>query len=242
MQKTNIPLADYTWNPTRGCWPASEGCASCYAARMASRFSGPGLPYEGLAKDGKWTGEVMFVHDELDAPKKLRKPSRIFVNSMSDLFHSMVPDWYIKNVLIKMYGAPKQTFILLTKRPERALQITRSSPHPADEFPPNCILGVSVESQKHIGRIDTLLEIPCAKRVVSFEPLLGPIQVSIKRLYGVDWVIAGRETGPRARPFDKYWASQICGKCRFTETPFFYKAGSRTPILNGVRWTQIPEV
>lgn len=238
MQKTTIPWATHTWNPTRGCFPVSEGCRNCYAAAFASRFSGPGMPYEGLAKGGKWTGEVRLVEKELHAPLRLRKPARIFVNSMGDLFESGLGVVY--TVLAKMLATPQHTFIILTKRPNRAAEVSNKW------WSPNCWLGVSVESQAHVDRIDTLLKIPVAKRVVSFEPLLGPVKMTsrimARRMHGIHWVICGPETGPQARPFDNDWAREICDVCDFTVTPFFYKHGSRTPKLDGVRWTQIPEV
>lgn len=122
MDKTKIAWTDATWNPIRGCSRVSEGCRNCYAEAMAARFSGPGLPYEGLAADGRWTGKVRLVPKHLADPLRWRKPRRIFVNSMSDLFHEGLPDEYIDKVFAVMCignASPQHTFQILTKRPER---------------------------------------------------------------------------------------------------------------------------
>lgn len=121
--KTGISWTNATWNPVRGCAPVSPGCAHCYAARMASRFSGPGQPYEGLASGGRWTGAARFVPEALDLPLRWRKPRRVFVNSMSDLFHDDVTDWQIAKVFAVMAAAPQHTFQILTKRPERMASV-----------------------------------------------------------------------------------------------------------------------
>ena len=121
--KTGIAWTNATWNPVRGCAPVSPGCANCYAARMASRFSGPGQPYEGLASGGRWTGAVRFVPEMLDLPLRWRKPRRVFVNSMSDLFHDDVADWQIARVFAVMAVSRRHTFQILTKRPGRMARL-----------------------------------------------------------------------------------------------------------------------
>ena len=216
MDGSKIEWTDATWNPIRGCSRVSEGCRHCYAERVAARFNWPvpddgmenlekGLPpskagpYHGLAamtKDGpRWTGEVRFVEDKLDAPLRWKKPRRIFVNSMSDLFHEKVPDKWIDLIFAVMALAPKHTFQVLTKRPERMLSYfsvgnciygcindaTRPQKHRTVScwWPlPNVWLGVSVEDQATADkRIPLLLQTPTAVRWVSYEPALGPIDL-----------------------------------------------------------------
>lgn len=202
---TKIEWADATWNPVRGCEKVSEGCRNCYAARMAARFSGEGQPYEGLAEmtphGPRWTGDVQLVPEVLDQPLKWRKPRRIFVNSMSDLFHEDVPDEFIARVWTIMASCREHTFQILTKRPRRMMEWvnrvkdwegykTHNGEPPAayggngiivggNEWPlPNVWLGVSVENQKVADeRIPLLLQTPAAVRFLSCEPLLGPVDL-----------------------------------------------------------------
>lgn len=195
--KTEIAWTDATWNPLRGCSRVSEGCRNCYAETVAARFSGPGQPYEGLAtrSPGRWTGEVRLVEEHLTDPLRWKKPRRIFVNSMSDLFHERVPDEWIDRIFAVMALAPRHTFQVLTKRPERMLAYLRSDSGPrivaamlaidtppgVYEHPPrwplpNVWLGVSVEDQKTADeRVPLLLHAPAAIRFVSYEPALGPV-------------------------------------------------------------------
>ena len=205
---TKIEWADATWNPVRGCTRVSEGCRNCYAERVAARFSGPGEPYEGLAERGvkgpRWTGKVRFVESALLQPLRWKRPRRIFVNSMSDLFHESLPDAAIDRIFAVMALAPQHTFMVLTKRPERmrdyvdtasgrvadAVQLMRTDrravgplPHldPGARWWPlaNVWLGVSVENQAAADeRIPLLLATPAAKRFISAEPLLGEIDLT----------------------------------------------------------------
>jgi len=200
--KSSIEWTDASWNPIRGCSRVSEGCRFCYAERVAARFSGPGQPYEGLASsktvtrpagggvrttfhEPRWTGEVRFIPEALDLPLRWTKPRRIFVNSMSDLFHEKVEDEWIERIFVVMARAPQHTFQILTKRPERmrrwfqeptedgsfALDMTKQT------WPlPNVWLGVSAEDQATADeRIPLLLQTPAAVRWVSYEPALGPV-------------------------------------------------------------------
>lgn len=196
--KTGIEWTDATWNPVRGCSRVSEGCRHCYAEQIAARFSGPGQPYEGLAdraKSGsKWTGKVRLIEEALDQPLRWRRPRRIFVNSMSDLFHENLPDEAIDRVFAVMALAPQHTFQVLTKRPDRMLEWSLRNAtggrifHLAGELGkpqsgawprPNIWLGVSVEDQRAADeRIPLLLQTPAAKRFLSCEPLLGPVDLS----------------------------------------------------------------
>ena len=206
---TTIEWTDKTWNPIRGCSVVSAGCTNCYAMKQAHRFSGPGGAYEGLTTltngGPVWTGDVRLVPEALSAPLRWRKPRRVFVNSMSDLFHENVPDTFIDQVFAVMALCPQHAFQILTKRPERMLRWFQSNPYSrimthADRFrdalpkgalanrigisDPNVIaarniwLGVSVENQATADeRIPLLLDTPAAVRFVSCEPLLGPIEL-----------------------------------------------------------------
>lgn len=199
---TSIQWTDATWNPIRGCSRVSEGCRHCYAETVAARFSGEGMPYEGLAKhvDGepRWTGKVDLVEKHLEDPLRWRRQRRIFVNSMSDLFHEKVSNEWIDRIFVVMSLSPHHTFQILTKRPERMRAYfaggarERIAACPVGWVPrtqwktrlefiqdwplPNVWLGVSVEDQKTADeRIPILLETPAAVRFISAEPLLGPV-------------------------------------------------------------------
>lgn len=201
--KTGISWTDATWNPIRGCSKVSAGCKNCYAEKVAARFSGPGQPYEGTTRDGRWNGNIRIVDEKLGEPLRWKRPRRIFVNSMSDLFHEGVPFEYTAAVFGVMAACPQHTFQVLTKRPERAVEFfawaqgnNHSHPEticlhysraytaaPANgvyRWPlPNVHLGVSVEDQPAAdARIPLLLQCPAAVRFVSYEPALGPVDFS----------------------------------------------------------------
>ena len=194
--KTGIQWTDATWNPIRGCSRISEGCRNCYAETVANRFKGPGMPYEGLiAKGGQWNGKIKIVDHLLDQPLRWKKPCRIFVNSMSDLFHENVSDNVIDKIFAIMALAHQHTFQALTKRPKRMMEYMNSSHRAAAirevmmditgeyiewiDWPlPNVWLGVSVEDQTTAEeRIPLLLQTPSTVRWISAEPLLGPINL-----------------------------------------------------------------
>lgn len=253
---TSIEWTDVTWNPVRGCSLVSAGCANCYAMKQAHRFSRPGQPYAGLTALGpqgpRWTGKVTLVPDALDEPLHWRKPRRVFVNSMSDLFHEAVPDEFVHQVFAVMASASRHTFQILTKRQERMRQWVTEFPQRDREqtiswrsWPlPNVQLGVSIEDQATAdARIPILLETPAAVRFVSAEPLLGPTSFrwatwdSWKDLNGnrrrvvdqhdglrmLNWVIVGGESGPGARPCDVRWIRTIVEQCQEGGVPVFVK-------------------
>lgn len=176
---TEIEWTDETWNPLAGCTPVSPGCANCYAARMAKRQIAMGNKnYAGTVdKHGRWTGKINLIPDALEKPFHWRKPRRVFVNSMSDLFHESVPDQFIYDVLLVIRRCPQHTFLILTKRPQQRMRnilllVTES------RFLPNLHLGVSVEDQATANeRIPWLLKTPAAVRWVSLEPMLGPVDL-----------------------------------------------------------------
>jgi protein gp37 len=315
--KTGIEWTDSTWNPIRGCSRVSEGCRNCYAEMTAGRFSGPGHPYEGLVTriggEARWTGRVDLVEKHLLDPLKWgpfvehrrpgpldygcensrkcdcpARPRRIFVNSMSDLFHGAVTDEIRNRIFAVMALCPEHTFQVLTKRPERmrdyilrceesgmawrrhrvvmAMQsFDRGFGFHDPQWPlPNVWLGVSVENQPAADeRIPLLLQTPASVRFVSCEPLLGPVniaaylgfqhedQVGITNhdqsrpevksfgfhdpwVRGIDWVIAGGESGPGARPMHPNWARSLRDQCAAAGVPFFFKQwGEWGPCENG---------
>lgn len=191
---TKIEWTDVTWNPVRGCSRVSEGCRNCYAEMMAARFSDQGMAYEGLAtrNPARWTGEVRLVWERLEDPRHWKKPRRVFVNSMSDLFHEGLTFEEIDRVCLEMALARRHTFQVLTKRPERMLEYVLSVPERATgsgiptilnigkAWPPrNIHFGVSVEDQPTFDkRVPVLQQVPAWTRFLSCEPLLGAISGS----------------------------------------------------------------
>lgn len=235
--KTRIEWTDATWNPIVGCTHVSAGCDNCYAARETSGRLAKHPLYAGLARDGKFTGEVRLVPERLSQPLHWRKPRRIFVNSMSDLFHGDVPTEFIAEVFAVMAAASRHQFQVLTKRPGRMRslltnpdfheQVTRAyGPlwRPAGHrWPlPNVWLGTSVEDQHWADvRIPHLILTPASVRFLSCEPLLGPI--SLIPLRRIDWVIVGGESGPNARPMHPAWARRLRDECVYAGVPFLFK-------------------
>lgn len=236
--QSNIEWTDATWNPVRGCTKISPGCKNCYAETFAERFRGvPGHPYEqGF--------DLRLIPEKLEQPLLWRSPRRIFVNSMSDLFHVDVPDTYIASVCDTMRRAPWHNFQVLTKRSERMRDLLTTTLRAAAGLP-NVWWGVSVEDRKHgLPRIDDLRNCPVAIRFLSVEPLLedlGTIDVS-----GISWVIVGGESGPRARPMERRWVESVLEQCEAARVPFFFKqwGGVRKKkagrLLNGRTYDAMP--
>jgi len=251
---TGIEWTNATWNPVTGCSKVSPGCANCYAERLAlTRLAGrPGYP--GLP----WTPEnaaanVVLHTDRLDLPLSWRKPRRVFVNSMSDLFHERVTDGYAQRVFGVMAAASHHTFQVLTKRPERMRdwmndgggggsepswdqgdavysEFVQHLPEAERDFVempwplPNVWLGTSIENDHFVGRADALRETPAAVRFVSAEPLLGPLP-SLD-LTGIDWLIVGGESGPGHRPMDSEWVRDLVWLADQRRIPVFVKQAS----------------
>ena len=214
-----IEWTSATWNPVTGCSKVSPGCAHCYAETFAERFRGVhGHPYEQGFDLKLWP-------ERLDLPLRWRRPRRIFVNSMSDLFHEGVPDGFVADVFAAMERASWHTFQILTKRPERLVALASGLP-----WPPNVWMGVSIENRRFIHRADLLRQVPAAVRFISAEPLLGPLYGL--RLDDVDWLIVGGESGPRARPMHPGWARQLRDRCCAASVAFFFKQwGAHVPEL-----------
>ena len=227
--KSRIEWTDATWNPVTGCTQVSPGCDHCYASTFAERFRRtPGHYFEhGF--------DVTLRPEKLDQPLRWKKPRKVFVNSMSDLFHTDVPDKYIAQVFAVMARAEQHTFQLLTKRHGRMKALLSSSqfrealrcelgwPGIAEWPLPNVWLGVSVEDQKRADlRVPALLETPAAVRFLSCEPLLGPVQIG-HYLAGIDWVIVGGESGRGARPMHPGWVRTIRDDCSHAGAAFHFK-------------------
>jgi protein gp37 len=246
MADSSIEWTDWTWNPVAGCTVITAGCTNCYAMRMAARLAAMGSEkYRGLTrKSGRrhvWTGTIRCDESALDAPRMWRKPRRIFVNSMSDLFHESVPVLFIRKVWGVMQETPRHTYQILTKRPERMVQVARDLPRI-----PNVWLGTSVEDNRVLHRIDALRQAPAATRFVSFEPLIG--SVAGANLAEIHWAIIGGESGPRARRMDPEWVDEIEAMCRKTGTAFFFKQWGGTSkkrtgrLFRGATFDEMPVV
>lgn len=246
MAKTKIEWADAVWNPVTGCTPISEGCQNCYAKRMANRLRGRcGYPADDFFK-------VTLHQERLNEPLKWKKPRRIFVCSMGDLFHEEVDDGFLCRVFDTMLAAKQHIFMILIKRPERMKNFIMRCVH---GIPKNIWLGVTAENQQRADeRIPILLQIPAAVRFVSVEPMLGPVDLTeyfseydYRPTYeyyreflkmqgiesdgkpalfksGLDWVICGGETGPKARPMHPDWVRSLRDQCQDAGVPFFFKS------------------
>ncbi len=232
---SDIEWTDLTWNPVTGCTKVSQGCKHCYAERMAKRLRAMGV-------DRYRNGFAPTLHpDLLDEPLRWRGSKRVFVNSMSDLFHKEVPLEFIQQVFRSVAAARSHVFQVLTKRSGRLLQIAGKL-----EWPDNLWMGVSVEHMRTVDRIEHLRQVPAATRFLSCEPLLGPLENL--DLSGIHWVIVGGESGPCARPMDPSWAQSLLAQCRSVEVPFFFKqwGGVRKKatgrMLNGQTYDEFPRV
>ena len=207
--KSKIEWTEATWNPITGCSKVSPGCAHCYAETFAERFRGvPGHPYQQGFDLKLWP-------ERLRLPHLWREPRRIFVNSMSDIFHEDVPTDFVLKVFETMRQASHHEFQVLTKRSSRLRQLASQI-----NWSDNIWMGVSVENQRWADRIDDLRATPAAVKFLSCEPLLGPLRLNLK---GIDWVIVGGESGPHARRMRSGWACSIRDQCRDAGVPFFFK-------------------
>lgn len=240
--KSTIEWTEATWNPTTGCDRVSVGCDNCYALTLAKRLKSMGSVKYQTDGDPRTSGPGfgVAVHpDALDIPRRWREPRVVFVNSMSDLFHARVPSDYVRQVFQVMRETPRHTYQILTKRATRLARLA-----PQLDWPSNVWMGVSVENQDHVSRVDSLRTVPAAVRFVSAEPLLGPLDTV--DLNGIHWLIAGGESGPGARPVDPSWVRSLRDQCQEGDTAFFFKQwGGRTPKtggrhLDGRTWDDMP--
>ena len=226
---TAIEWCDRTWNPTTGCDKVSPGCTHCYAEALTKRFH-TNFP-NGF--------DLTEYPKRLNEPKSWRKPSRIFVNSMSDLFHEDVSLEFLKQVFDVMRETPHHIYQILTKRHERLADLA-----PELDWSDNIWMGVSVENQNYVHRVDHLRQVNAKVRFLSCEPLLGPLQLDLRDIH---WVIVGGESGQKHRPMQEEWAQSIRAQCQDAEVAFFFKQwGGRTPkaagrLLDGKIWDEMPE-
>jgi protein gp37 len=232
-ESSAIEWTEATWNPVTGCDPVSPGCAHCYAKTFAERWRGvPDHPYEQGFDLRLWP-------QRLDHPQRWRRPRMIFVNSMSDLFHEEVPFEFIERVFAVIEGCPQHTFQVLTKRHERLLELA-----PRLRWRPNIWIGVSIENRRFVHRADFLRRVDAAVRFISAEPLLGPLEGL--DLDGIDWLIAGGESGPGHRRIDSSWVRQLRDQCNRAGVAFFFKQwGGQTSkvggrLLDNRTWDQMP--
>ena len=242
---SEIEWTDATWNPVTGCTKVSPGCKHCYAETFAERFRGvQGHPYEQGFDLRLWP-------DRLDHPRAWRTPRRIFVNSMSDLFHERVPFEYVDRVFDVMCEVGHHVYQVLTKRPERMAEfMARRVGRTADfaDRHPHIWLGTSVESARYSARAKTVARLPAAVRFLSCEPLLGPLDLrdALDCEAGINWVIVGGESGHGARPIEAVWVQSIQRQCGAAGVPFFFKqwGGKRKwqtgRELDGRTWDELP--
>ncbi|MEJ8571277.1 DUF5131 family protein [Microbaculum marinum] len=246
MADTTIEWTDATWNPVAGCTILTAGCTNCYAMRMAARLESMGTEkYQGLTRKSggraKWTGKIYLDRKSLGVPATWSKPRRVFVNSMSDLFHTNVPAEFIAEVWRVMADTPRHTYQILTKRPDRMLEILPRLPKL-----PNVWLGTSVEDHRVLGRIDEIRRVPAVVRFVSFEPLIGSVRDA--DLTDVHWAIVGGESGPKARPMHVDWVDEIEAMCRRSGAAFFFKQWGGVQKKRAGRtyrervWDELPEL
>ncbi|MBM4147119.1 MAG: phage Gp37/Gp68 family protein [Nitrospira sp.] len=231
--KTKIEWTGSTWNPVTGCIKISPGCKNCYAERMAKRLQAMGQPNYS-------NGFKLTLHDHvLELPLKWKKPQTIFVNSMSDLFLKGVPTEFIKKVFEVMNRADWHTFQILTKRADRLDSLSRLF-----SWTPNIWMGVTVENEDYVSRIDHLRKIGSFIKFLSLEPLLAPI--SNLNLEEIDWVIVGGESGPGARTIKLEWVLDIRDQCKRAGVPFFFKQWGGINKkktgreLEGRTWDELP--
>jgi len=246
MAETSIEWTDATWNPVAGCTILTAGCTNCYAMRMAARLEAMGVEkYAGLTRKSggraKWTGKVFLDRKSLAIPATWSRPRRVFVNSMSDLFHAEVSADFIADVWRVMADTPRHTYQILTKRPDRMIEIV-----PSLGKLPNVWLGTSVEDDRVLYRVEEIRRVPATVRFISFEPLIG--SVATADLTDIHWAIVGGESGPKARYMNPAWVDEIEIMCRRAGTAFFFKQwGGRNKkstgrLLNGRTYDEMPTV
>lgn len=233
MASTKIEWTNSSWNPLTGCTKVSPGCQNCYAERMAKRLKAMGNPNY---KNGF---ELSIHENSLNLPLKWKSPKYIFVNSMSDLFHEDVPLEFILRVFDVMEQANWHTFQVLTKRSERLMKLSSKI-----NWPSNVWMGVSVENQDYLFRVDHLRKTKAKIKFLSIEPLLG--RISNIKLDNIDWVIVGGESGPKSRKMDPAWVIEIRDSCQEQNVPFFFKQWGGVNkkkngrFLEGKLWDQMP--
>ena len=233
MSKSTIEWTESTWNPVTGCNKISEGCDNCYAERMAKRL-------KAMGQQNYINGFEVVCHPHmLDVPLKWKKSNMVFVNSMGDVFHEKVPLDFIKQVFGVMNIADQHFYQVLTKRAKRLLELSEMI-----KWDSHIWMGVTVESKTYKYRIDYLRKTPAKTKFLSLEPLLGSL--GELNLSGIDWVIVGGESGPRARSIEADWAREVRDQCIEQNVPFFFKQWGGIQkkkngrVLDGVTWDEMP--
>ena len=234
MAQSSIEWTQSTWNPLTGCTKISPGCKFCYAERMARRL-------KAMAQPRYANGFKLTLHEDiLELPLSWKKPQLIFVNSMSDMFHEDVPAEFIQKAFAVMRRASWHQFQVLTKRSDQLREMS-----PSIDWPENVWMGVSVEQEDYVLRIDDLRETGASVKFLSLEPLLGPL--ASLDLRDIHWVVVGGESGPGARPMREEWVLDIKAQCDEAGVPFFFKqwggfnkkkAGR---LLQGCTWDELPK-
>jgi protein gp37 len=256
---TTIEWTERTWNPVTGCDRVSDGCTNCYALSLAARLKAMGSRRYQVDGHPVTSGPGFGLHlhrDLVDAPRHWRKPTTVFVNSMSDLFHERIPFEFLAAVFDTMAATPQHIYQVLTKRATHLTRVADRLP-----WPPNVWMGVSVENQDQVARrAARLLRVPAAIRFLSVEPLLGPVDLTevlweeslIPDTFGprndIHWVIAGGESGPGARPCELDWLRSLRDQCQSAGVPYFLKQigghpdkrGHEKALLDGRRWLEMP--
>ena len=237
---TKIEWTGESWNPIRGCSRVSEGCDNCYAIGQARRFKGNW--YKGCTKNTDkgvdWTGKILVVKNRMDLPYHWRKPRLVFVNSMSDIFHSNVSTETIMQIFKIMNETPQHEYQVLTKRPDRLLKLDRQL-----NWTRNIWMGVTIENDKVTNRLDKLLKCGAQVKYLSLEPLIGPLaSLPVEK---IDWVIVAAESGQHYRPMDPEWVRQIRDNCKQHKVPFFFKGWGGFPrrknrVLDNQIWSEYP--
>ncbi len=232
--QSSIEWTECTWNPVSGCTKISPGCAHCYAERMAKRL-------QAMGQYRYRNGFKVTVHPEaIEEPYQWKKPRVVFVNSMSDLFHEDIPANYIQSIFEVMNNTPRHTYQILTKRSERLAELA-----PILNWSENIWMGVTVENNRYLHRVDHLRQVEAHIRFLSLEPLLGPLDEL--NLHRINWVIVGGESGPNARPIKEEWVLTIKNKCIFSDVPFFFKQWGgfnkkkNGRMLEGRQWDELPD-
>jgi protein gp37 len=230
---SSIEWTESTWNPLTGCTKISPGCKHCYAERMAKRL-------QAMRQPNYVNGFKLTMHEHVvNLPLTWKKPQMIFVNSMSDLFHEDVPLEFIQKIFAVMCEASWHTFQVLTKRSEHLVALSASF-----DWPQNVWMGVSVENQNYVNRIEDLRLTQAKIKFLSLEPLLGPLPEL--KLDDIDWVIVGGESGPGARPLEESWVLNIRDQCLKSKIPFFFKQWGGVQkkkhgrLLQGKTWNMLP--
>lgn len=251
---TGIEWTDATWNPTTGCTKVSAGCDNCYAERLANRLLEDTyrkkLPVVETEENRRDPFAVRIWPDRLDIPRSWDQPRRVFVNSMSDLFHKEIPDVFVRRCFEIMFDVDHHIYQILTKRPARAASFVNdqhSDLFGSGGLPDHIWIGTSVENQSVDYRIRHLIDVEAAVRFLSCEPLIGSLELDGTGFReGIDWVIVGGESGPGYRPMESEWVRSIQRECEDAGVAFFFKQwGGRTPksngrTLDGQTWDEMP--